>query len=460
MKVVLVSLICVVGLLIVVFHSSNPTSKGAITLSNKEDDFNASSTEQRRQPGKSPGSDNVVEKMELSSALETIKGSLGPGQKRELAIQLAFANSKDSMISCLEVYRNLQDPGERRSANLGMAFRLAREGDLSLIYDFLEQKPKLTVKEASIFANGLGLMIDPLSVNRFRGMEGYLSREEVVEVPLVQIVETLNQLILYEPDGQSRDNRLRGLLEHAHRDRPFEVFELFQSDLKSSSDDYGDVLKNAIVFMFGENPSLALSVLEADDYSTISATEFEFGLKSWMAMDQTEASTWLGNEGRQLPAKLRDAGQGALARNSVEIGDLETAKALAGEITDSKLKKQIDDVIWLGELQLVRSKVVSDPSKTLNGFVEGTSVHEEYWIKEGFKMWFSSSPDDANEWYSSNQGTMPPSQSQHVARAYAEVALSDGNSELARQWAERVVDPDFKRKLVNQIEAASQKNSE
>jgi hypothetical protein len=133
---------------------------------------------------------------------------------------------------------------------------------------------------------------------------------------------------------------------------------------------------------------------------------------------------------------------------------------MVGEIVDPVIKKEINDAIWTGELRSVKLQAQTDPLKTLDSLVSGASPHEEYWIKEGFKTWFSSSPDSANEWFSKNERTLTPSQTQHVARAYAEVALSEGNVDLARQWSEQVVDAEFKEKLVNQIEAATANSSE
>jgi hypothetical protein len=449
-----------VGLLIslLVFGKSEPEK--SVSSSDEVHGVGATAPETRRQLDEDREREKVVGRIGLRSSLETITSSLGPGQKRELAIQLAFANSDSSMTECLDLYRNLEDQGEKRSANLGIAFRLAREGDLSLIYDLLDQSPELTTKEVSIFANGLGLMIDPQSVNRFRGMDDYIAREEVVAVPLGDIFETMKQLMEYEPQGRDRDHRLRGLLEHAHRDRPFEAFELFQSDLIDRTGDYGDLLKNTVGWMFGENPSRALETLEAGNFSMIGPREFEFGLKSWMAMDRAEASAWLKEEGSKLPKNFGEAALGALARNFAENGDVEEAKAMVGEIVDPVIKKEINDAIWTGELRSVKLQAQTDPLKTLDSLVSGASPHEEYWIKEGFKTWFSSSPDSANEWFSKNERTLTPSQTQHVARAYAEVALSEGNVDLARQWSEQVVDAEFKEKLVNQIEAATANSSE
>jgi hypothetical protein len=85
----------------------------------------------------------------------------------------------------------------------------------------------------------------------------------------------------------------------------------------------------------------------------------------------------------------------------------------------------------------------------------GNADHAEYWIREGFLSWFTQNPGDANRWYSENKSRLSPSQSQHVARAYAEVALGEGDINLARQWADQVIDPDFKQKLVEQIDAAA-----
>lgn len=253
MKVVLISSVFIVGVLVAFFNFQ----KGAQDQKEGLDGDNSNrrvSNESRGQPEPKAPSNLESEAQELRSSLETIYKTLGAGQKRELAIQRAFANSRGSLLESLEVYRSLKDSGEQKSANLGIAFRLAREGDLSLVYDLLENDPQLTTKEASIFANGLGLMVDPLSVNRFRGMKDYLTPDEVVRVPLSNIYDALSKLTAIEPNGSAKDRRVRGLLEHAHRQRPFEAFNLFQSTLNDGPGDYGDlqhIFKSTVGFMWG-----------------------------------------------------------------------------------------------------------------------------------------------------------------------------------------------------------------
>lgn len=178
--------------------------------------------------------------------------------------------------------------------------------------------------------------------------------------------------------------------------------------------------------------------------------------QQWLNADVERAFEWFNNIPPDSQTSLGPYLM-ALANTAQNRGEFDTAKEWASEISDPIDRRQIESEIWRGERSQVVQRTKDDPELFLRELTGGKSQFEDYWIRESFKTWFSDNPEKANSWFSKNRTSLTPSQSQHVARAFAEVALGEGDINLARQWAEQVIDPNFKQKLVEQIDGAAGK---
>jgi hypothetical protein len=180
----------------------------------------------------------------------------------------------------------------------------------------------------------------------------------------------------------------------------------------------------------------------------------------FLEADRRAALQWFNENKNSLPGAAEDTLHGAVSLNSVQHGEFKEAWQRLDQIDDPVVRQRFEDQIWAKESRIIAEETERDPAGFVDNLTFGGSPHAQFWIKKGFRDWYQQSPNDANSWFAENQSKMNPDQSQHIARAYAEVALEQGDVALAREWSARVVDPEFRKKLVEQIEAKEQGGGE
>lgn len=216
---------------------------------------------------------------------------------------------------------------------------------------------------------------------------------------------------------------------------------------------YAGAAKRLISLMRLAEPQKTFDALGQSSYVPTDLVAEEFG--SWVADDLRGSSAWFESKKGQWESGKLDPFRHGLIEAASSQGSFKKAHEWSDQVEDVSLRQRIKDDLWRKEMEAVTRRTRNEPAKILGELTSGESEFGEYWIKESFKTWFSSEPGDANTWYEKNEQALRPSQNQHVARAYAEVALGEGDINLARQWAEQVIDPNFKQKLVEQIDAAA-----
>jgi hypothetical protein len=331
--------------------------------------------------------------------------------------------------------------------------------------DLAEEKNHAAIRFGYQLSKSINLNLDDLdllcrssSAGKDAVLHALLSRPTALAGQPVSAIggrveETLDSARSLAAQGALSSANFKDVVRGIGATLPFEVFAQL-----SKAEDLGDNGQFLVDAMGSKRPSKLLEMARSGKVPA------EYSIKSAVVglaiADVDRAIQWVESSGGGLVLEHRDQAYGGIVTRVGSKGEFDVARNWIDKIENPNTRKIVENDLWNDERKFVRSASKESPQQLLEDIKSGESVHEEYWMKEGFKTWFSSSPDDANTWYSENERTLTPSQSQHVARAYAEVALKQGDVGLAREWADRVVDPEFKEKLVNQIEAASRKESE
>jgi hypothetical protein len=269
---------------------------------------------------------------------------------------------------------------------------------------------------------------------------------------------------VYEFLGQlsAKEGAIKSLLDDGVvsliKELPLEAYQILTAEGYFNTNPPDSVVSQLLRSTSLINPKEALDLL--NQFSDIPLKAVENTFSRALATDSRSAETWFETNKGSLSPEIVDGIISARVTNDIREGDFRGAWKLIDEISSPELKLTIEEQVWMKERAVVRESASKNPREFLENIRLGESDHAEYWIREGFLLWFNQDPDIANGWYSNNRSHLTPSQSQHIARAYAEVALEQGDVALAREWSARVVDPEFKQKLLNQIEARAQAGSE
>jgi hypothetical protein len=381
---------------------------------------------------------SLIEKHGIDYALKHLPKHFGSGAIRNELFSSLFSYSDLKRADLVKLAKTL--PEEERMWALGGVFEVM--GSHEFDREFLDDLLPLAPREAHDFSYALEKLVRGKKVTFKESLDFLDQAYGEKGVGKKRLTEFFRALM-----GSDRDMILEHCL-NSMGDNQQVVRDIFKFDIRDRMALAPKEAMTELLELRNSHPENLDAAIVAD------------AMNEFLRNDRDAAQDWFAESVGDLSAEVRNQIEGVLAVDSAKQDDFENAWAQAEEIDDQAVRKAIEGEIWNRELKEVRNESTKNPQGLLDGIIEGSSKHDEYWIREGFKVWFSSTPETANKWYSDNERALTPSQSQHVARAYAEVALSDGDVTLARQWAERVVEPEFKEKLVKQIEAASQKKSE
>lgn len=367
--------------------------------------------------------------------MDLVFENLGSGLDRDSAVGHVFRNLQGGPKVFLKIAGNLDFESERQSASHQYAYLIAAEKSLDQeLITSLFSNSELGRKTAirALAEHPLFLQGEPISALSRRLGESF------------QIVNTLLEAgTLHEKDYLS-------IIDSLSSEVPFRLY-----DLLSKAENVRKIPNSVFREMSRKNPTKVLELAMTANIEGHKDLPIDEAILHLAMSDTSRVTDWLEENRKMLSASQKDEVAHGLGFGAATRGEFDTAREWVGTIKDQELREKVEGQIWSAERSVVRDSAAKNPRELLENIRSGEAGHEEYWIREGFLSWFNQNPDQANEWYSENQASLTPSQTQHVARAYAEVALGEGDINLARQWAEQVVDLDFKQKLVEQINAAA-----
>ena len=389
---------------------------------------------------------------ETGEAINLVQTELGAGLERDSAISSIFTSlfmvsegSQYQIPAMLELVKS--NPRDLKVALTAIGSQLASK--------------KMKAEELDLFLTG-NLENDQALAGAFMAEAFSLATlQGSPEAKRSQLQEAVVSLeVLIERGLITRSAGITALLDASSTD-PFLYLET-AIDLAENTDQLrlSSELRKSIVLMVAEDPSSAMRFFTDEKLHDLAPRFAPEAMKTWIKIDSEAASKWLTSIGNELPPDVFDAMAGEVVKSDLREGNLPGAREWAEKMTVAPLRSQAESKIWESERRAVFAEVAENPEAFLGSIATGQTQHEEYWMKEGFKKWFSTSSAEANQWFEDNKETLSPPQSQHIARAYAEIALEQGDIGLAREWSARVVDPEFKQKLVDQIEAKDQEGGE
>lgn len=379
---------------------------------------------------------------ETDQLLEIVVKKLGQGRTRSRVIEYAFHASKLSPEQMSTLFTGLADK-DRTAALSGWARQIGSAPTWSELVAFDWTSQPIVVQEALL----KGLASRPYLQHQG---EPKARADEIRSV-----YEFLGQLSAKE--GAKKDLLDDGIA-NLIKELPLEAYQVLTAEGYFNTHPPDAVVTQLLRSTSLINPKEALHLL--NQFFDISAKVAQDTFSRALATDSRIAETWFENNKGSLSPEIVDGIVSARVTNDIREGEFRGAWKQIEEISSPDLRSTIEGQVWMKERAVVRDSASKNPREFLEKVRLGESEHGEYWIREGFLSWFNQDSDNANRWYSDNRSRLTPSQSQHVARAYAEVALGEGDINLARQWAGQVIDPDFKEKLVEQIEARAREVNE
>ena len=375
---------------------------------------------------------------------EMIFEDIGEGELRNHLLAVLFREMGRREVSDIgHWYNKVLNPNERRAAEkgiqMGLGFLSALPADLNQRLSFLgERREEMLALSLGSFVSTL-----PLETGLGSTSDWHVDRYQEA-LGLIEGLENNSKLkerfLILSLGSHSAEVSLAAFAALDHARIPIEGTAFDQFVREGLYRDPDQMLAR-------------LAEAHAPDY-------LEAGLRQWLKIDSKAALEWGRENSSRLSPRQRDHLVLASLAHQADGRDFREAWMMLERVEDPEVRSRAESKIWESERKAVFAEVAENPEAFLGSIATGQSQHEDYWMKEGFKKWFSTSSAEANQWFEDNKRTLSPQQSQHIARAYAEVALEQGDIGLAREWSTRVVDPEFKQKLVDQIEAKAQESGE
>jgi hypothetical protein len=391
----------------------------------------------------------------LRSEIKELLLKYGPGDRRTQKLRFLFATSNAPLIDLIETSRDFPLDSECDAALDGVFFRIATKDEAHELQRLLKSGNKLFSKEKMILASGLGCM-GTRSLNSYFPQElSGVSSAAISIRPFESSFQLLRELVLASPEDD-------GELEHAYLGNsvyhyPFESWKIISSmEGGILGEKYDEIKGVSIEKMFISSPSDALLQVIDEDHLVDGVTSdlFVNGISKWINNDINGVVFWYQNGESDLSTDIDNLVVMGFSQVSVSKGEFDLAWDWVEKIEIPEVRKKAEGQVWKAEKRVVDQASRQNPVSLVEAIVSGASIHAEYWIKDVYQEWTTTSPDAAASWYEENRQTLTPEQNQHVARVYAEQAIESGDLDLAKQWAGEVIEEKFTKKLQEKISAA------
>lgn len=377
---------------------------------------------------------SYVIKNGIEASLAGLHQFFGEGRIKNRIIATMFQYAEASQGELAGLVADLKTNEEQEWAYSALFSRIPREGFIDpALFDFFPLPEHA--------AGGFSDFIVPLVGRKNLSLE--------------QGIDFMTQAFGREVSDDRMTHYLRRLMEG----NPEPIVQFCLTEIDDSSPVRDRILRFYLTDEMARSPEAGFnSLLELSRAhpEAIGGEHFSHAMGEFLKTDRRKALEWFKESADQLPDQTKDAMQGAIVLDSANDEKFQAAWDQLESIGDRETREQVERHLWDREAAVVSEEVSRDPQGLMENLMTGASPHPEFWIKQGFQGWHQANAHDANSWYAENQTRLNPSQTQHVARAYAEIALGEGDLDLARQWTGQVVDPAFRQKLIDQIDAATQ----
>jgi hypothetical protein len=124
------------------------------------------------------------------------------------------------------------------------------------------------------------------------------------------------------------------------------------------------------------------------------------------------------------------------------------------------LVDRLKDGISTKDLERLQAAVVqkminSDADKSMDLICSSPSSKYSYPVlSRAINIMYSADPQSANTWVMTHLPSVDPTTGQHIIASVAQVAIKNGELNAARQWADQILNPEIKKQILGQIQAA------
>ena len=220
---------------------------------------------------------------------------------------------------------------------------------------------------------------------------------------------------------------------------PESAFDLLLNhDYKITYKEYGRLFSGLFVV---KSPASVLESLSAAGNLDMRISAFDY----WLEKDVNAAMAWHNDNSVE---NLDES----LAKFATKHNDFEAARQWVSRIEDPEVKKRIEGQMWQKENKLVSQAAMENSRKVVLEMANGNSEFDPLFLPTALNAWMKEDAEAAAQWVEREGVNLPPETRQFVAIAYAREAASQGNIELADQWAALIVDEDRKARVVKVID--------
>jgi hypothetical protein len=146
-----------------------------------------------------------------------------------------------------------------------------------------------------------------------------------------------------------------------------------------------------------------------------------------------------------------DAVQLAIILDQDTVNNVYDQWKLLAEIKDSVTPKELERL----QSTVVPNMIASDADRSMALICSDPSTKYSVPIlSRAVEKMYNDDPQNANTWITTNLPTLDPRTGQRIIGCVAQVAIRSGEYNTAQQWANQLLNPDVKKQVVGQIEAA------
>lgn len=368
--------------------------------------------------------------------LSFLNETVGDGSIKSGVLPAVFSTSKNDVGALLALMKTLKG-ADAQLAQIGLYDNITRSAEPG------KNLADLFVANLPGMENGL---ITAIRVDLENQNDGEMAKARYLN--LMQVAGNLPE--------DKKFLFLSTLAKAAMNKMPFEVWKSVTSASFPNDNSAGlNKLKDEVTkSMLAENPKKAIAAIVEEGTSV---GLLESGLNYWLNTNPKDASAWFESNAANLNASQVDAVRAAFADHSLKSGDLDSARQILSQISDPGTKKKAEGRIWGVERDLLRKEVGKDPAGTIQAILSGQSKFGDYWLEEAMGTWVAKDFDKAQGWYQRNWDSLPANKAQFVAAAFANQAVTQGDTATARQWMTYIQDPKTKQRIEAGIAKAEEK---
>ena len=144
-----------------------------------------------------------------------------------------------------------------------------------------------------------------------------------------------------------------------------------------------------------------------------------------------------------------------LGQQQLKEGELSGIKELlkGSELGEGVIRQRLEGQLWSAENKIVSQASKENPEKVVLEMASQRSNFDSLYLPTALSQWIKQDSEAAAHWVETEGMNLPPETRQYVAIAYAREATSQGNIELAEEWAELIIDEGRKAGVIKEIDA-------